>query len=262
MQSSPRHQYQFDTNQFPFWLYRLSDKEYSQLRDHSFPIRIEALFLLKLALTRSNSSEELTLPKALVILEHEFGASSIQLDRWKQTFSFPLLLSIEKPNGLFYYLLRITDYRGGIEFDLFRIIDDIKYIDKDLNFNSQPIADEFSQVEIESVICYLWGFLQGFARHLDRWLEIKPFFRHVDSNHIIYGYWDGKFVEEQIDDLDEYDGIVQELETRYGEPKRSEPEKVANIQELIQSISQGVSHNSESAQPGAGIGSALSVASK
>jgi hypothetical protein len=125
MQSSPRHQYQFDTSQFPFWLYRLSDKEYSQLRDHSFPIRIEALFLLKLALTRSNSSEELTLPKALVILEHEFGASSIQLDRWKQTFSFPLLLAIEKPNGLFYYLLRITDYRGGIEFDLFRIIDEV-----------------------------------------------------------------------------------------------------------------------------------------
>jgi uncharacterized protein len=25
MQSSPRHQYQFDTSQFPFWLYRLSD---------------------------------------------------------------------------------------------------------------------------------------------------------------------------------------------------------------------------------------------
>ncbi len=237
MQSLPPHQYKFDTNQFPCLLYRLTDKEYSQFRDYSFPIRIEALFLLKLALTRPNTSEELTLPKALVILEHKFGASSVQLDRWKQPFSFPLLLAIEKPNGLFYYLLRITDYRGGIEFDLFRIIDDIKYIDKDLSFNSQPIADEFSQVEIESVICYLWEFLSGFARHLDRW-KIKPFFRHVDSNHIIYGYWDGKFVEKEIDDLDEYNGIVRELETRYGEPKISEPEKVANIQELIQSISQ------------------------
>jgi hypothetical protein len=240
MQALPRHQNRYDTKQFSFSLYRLSDEEYSQLRDRSFPIRIESLFMLDLALNRQNTPDELNLPKALVVLEHEFGTSSSRLDRWKQAFSFPLLLAIEKPNGTFYYLLRITDRRGGIDFDLFRIIDDIQYIDKDMTFSSKPIADEFSQTEIESVICYLWGFLRGFARHLDRWIsEIKPFFRHIDSSHVIYGYWDGKFVEEEIDDPDEYDGVVRELEARYGKPKISEPEKVAKIQELIQAIAQG-----------------------
>jgi hypothetical protein len=241
MQPLPRHQHRYNPKQFPFTLYRLSDEEYSQLGDRSFPIQFDELFMFDIALDRANTSEELTLPKALVILEHKFGASSSRLDKWKQAFSFPLLLAIEKPNGTFYYLLRITDRRGSIDFDLFRIIDDLKYVGKNLTFSSQPLDDELSQTEIENVISYLWGFLEGFASHLDRWeSEIKPFFRHIDSSHVIYGYWDGKFVEEEIEDPDEYEAVVRDLKAKYGKPKLSATERVASVQELIQAISQGV----------------------
>jgi hypothetical protein len=62
-----------------------------------------------------------------------FGARSSYLDRAKQSFLFPLLLEIVKPSGTFYYSLRITDRRGSIDFDLYRIIDDIKYADNTVN---------------------------------------------------------------------------------------------------------------------------------
>jgi hypothetical protein len=239
MQSLLRHQHQFDAKQFPFSLYRLSDEEYAQLQDRSFPIRINGLFLLKLAFDRLDSPDRLTLPKALLGLEDMFGNSSSYLDRSKQAFSFPLLLAISKPSGTFYHLLRITDRRGSIDFDLYRIIDDLKYTDKDIMLSSEPIIDELSQPEIEYIIIYLWRFLEGFSHHIhQRYPEIEPFFRHIDSNHIIYGYWDGKFVEEEIEDSDEYDRVVEELEARYGRPETPDTEKVARIQTLIQMIAQ------------------------
>jgi hypothetical protein len=233
MQSLLRHQHQFDAKQFPFSLYRLSDEEYSQLLDRSFPIRINGLFLLKLVFDRLDNPDRLTLPKALLGLEDMFGASSSYLDRAKQAFSFPLLLAISKPSGTFYHLLRITDRRGSVDFDLYRIIDDIKYADKDLMLSSEPIT--------EYIIIYLWGFLEGFSHHIHQhYPEIEPFFRHIDSNHIIYGYWDGKFVEQEIEDNDEYDRIVGELEARYGRPETPDTEKVASIQALIQAIAQDI----------------------
>jgi hypothetical protein len=239
MQSLLRHQHQFDAKQFPFSLYRLSDAEYSQLLDRSFPIRINRLFLLKLVFDRLDNPDRLTLPKALLGLEDMFGASSSYLDRAKQAFSFPLLLAIVKPSGTFYHLLQITDRRGSVDFDLYRIIDDIKYADRDLMLSSEPITDELSQLEIEYIIIYLWGFLEGFSHHIhQRYPKIEPFFRQIDSNHIIYGYWDGKFVEEEIEDNDEYDRIVGELEARYGRPETPDTEKVASIQALIQTIAQ------------------------
>jgi hypothetical protein len=220
MPASTRFHQRFAAKQFPFSLWRLSDAEYDQLRSQSFQISIDGLWLLHLALDRCGPNE-LNLPKALLVLEAEFGRSSTALDDWKQTFSFPFLLAITKPSGTFYHLLKIADYRGNLEFCLYRIVDDLKYDNERLDVLHQPIADEFSGDEIKYVISYLWGFLEGYASQFCKW-EIKPFFRHVDSNHVIYGYWDGKFVDEEIDDLEEYQQMVQTLEARYGEPALSE----------------------------------------
>ncbi len=179
----------------------------------------------------------MNLAKALLVLEAEFGRSSTYLDDYKQTFSFPFLLAITKPSGTFYHLLTIADYKGGLEFWLYRIVDDLKYSDERLDRSHQPIADEFSADEIKYVISYLWGFLEGYASQLCQ-REITPFFRHVDSSHVIYGYWDGKFVEEEIDDLEEYQQMVQTLTAKYGRPEIPAAEKVNGTRALIQAIVQ------------------------
>jgi hypothetical protein len=229
-----------NAQQFPFELWRLSDAEYRQLRLQSFPLRIDGMILWRLARDQRHRPDRLNLAKVLLILEAEFGKSSTDLDDWKQTFSFPLLLAISKPQGMFYHLLRIEDYRGGLEFRFYRIVDDVKYSDESLDVYHEPLADEFSTDEIAYVISYLWGFLEGRASRFGTPdAEIKPFFRHVDASHIIYGYWDGQFVETVIEDLAEYQQQVQTLEAQYGEPALSETAKVDRIRAMIQEIVQG-----------------------
>jgi hypothetical protein len=229
--------HRFKANTFAFEIWRLTDEHYRQLRSRSFPIRFNSLFTLGLFSRSRNTADELTLAKALLLLEDDFGPSSNQFDHWKQSFSFPFLLAIEQPNGKFYHLLKIADYRGSLEFQLARVVDDICYADKDLGVYHEPIVAELSQSEIEYLISYLWGYLKGMARYLPKFMpEIKPFFRHIDSNHIIYGYWDGKFVDETIEDEKRYERKVQKLKAKYGEPAPSDAEKVQCTQKLIQSI--------------------------
>jgi len=236
MQTLTRPHHRFNANQFPFSLWRLSDEEYSQFRLRSFPIQGDSFFLIKLSLSQQNTPEELTLPKVLLVLEDEFGRSSTSIDTYKQTFLFPFLLAIEKPSGTFYHLLRIEDYRGGLEFNLFRIVDEIKYAQEKLEIVHQPIEEELSLEEIKYLICYLWGYLKGSSEAFCKSpTAITPFFRHVDSIHVIYGYWDGKFIEEVIDDTDEYQRKVRDLEARFGESSISNENKVLRIREMIES---------------------------
>lgn len=56
------------------------------------------------------------------------------------------------------------------------------------------------------------------------------------SFHVIYGYRERKFVEEVIDDAEEYETIVQTLLERYGEAEISDAEQVSRIQAIIQTI--------------------------
>lgn len=64
-QPDTRPHHRFDTQQFAFDLWRLSDEEYRQLRSRSFPIRYNGFFLLRLALDQRHSPDELTLSQSL-----------------------------------------------------------------------------------------------------------------------------------------------------------------------------------------------------
>jgi hypothetical protein len=237
MTNSPRLHHRFASKQLPFELWRLSDEEYRQLRSRSLPIKFDSFLLLHLALSQRGNPNKLTLPKALLVLEKNFGQSSNYIDTWKQSFSFPFLLTIEKSNDVFHHLLRIEDYRGGIQFELYRIVDDLKHVGKNINICHQPIEDEFSLPDIEYVFSYLWGYLEGLASHLHLLQpEIQPFFRKIDSNNVVYGYWDGQFVEKSFENRKKYERLVQELQAKYSKPKTSEADQVKNIQNIIQSI--------------------------
>jgi hypothetical protein len=235
MKNSYPPYHQFDAEKFTFKLWRLNDSEYRQLRLRSFPIQINPFLLLDMSLEkrRRDQSDTLNLPKSLLVLEENFGPSSTSIDTWKQTFSFTFLMAIEKSIGIFHYLFKIEDYRGALEFKFCRIINDLKYTDKSVEVYHSPIDDELSSDEMAYIIRYLWGYLQGYSRYLS---EITPFFRHIDSNHIIYGYWDGKFVERVIENSTKYEKIVRSLEERFKRPELSEIDNIAQIQNLIQAI--------------------------
>jgi len=105
-----------------FHLWRLTDEEYRQLRSSSLPIKDDGFSLLELMLYERYKPNRLTLPKAFLTLEHLFGKTSNFFDDWKGSFSFPLLLLVQKPLEHFFYLMKIYDHRGSLCYPLYRIL--------------------------------------------------------------------------------------------------------------------------------------------
>ena len=234
---SIRPQYQFESSQFYFSLLRLTDDEYKEFRTRSFPIRYDTMVLWSLRRRRQNGSSLLMLPKLFVLLEKEFGRSSTFYDSWKQGFSFPFLLKIQKSIGPLYYLLRIDDYRGGIEFNLYRVIDEAKFSEKDPDIYQSPIEEELSEMEISHIVSYIWGFYEGYAEsYFTLNPHITPFFRYIASENLVYGYWDDQFIEKVFEDDNDCRVLVKTLEEKYGESSKSIEDKICKTQEMILKI--------------------------
>lgn len=188
--------------------------------------------MIQLMLSERYNPDRLSLPKAFLTLEHLFGKTSDWFDKWKCSFSFPLLLVLKKSAGQFYYLLRVEDYRGSLEFRLYRFLEN--GVDGyDVNIYREPFELEFSRAEINQFICYLYGYLIGAAKVVCV-LPLRPFLKCIDSNHILYGYRDGKLFEEQIDLEEDYETAIRTFEKNYETPLIQE--RVKDLRSLLHKV--------------------------
>lgn len=233
MADTKRHHRTLYQNSTKFHFWRLTEDEFRQLCQSSVPIKTDSMFLLKMLLSERRNPNLLTLPKALLILERLFGKSSDWFDDWKGSFSFPLLLKVQKPVEAFFYLLRIEDFRGSLEFRLCRVLKDGAN-GVDTSISQPPFEPEFSNQEINQFIILLYGFLTDATYFFDK-KQFQPFCKRIDSNHILYGYQDDAFFEEQIDSLEEYQAAVQALEERYSSSVK-QAAQVQELQSLLQEI--------------------------
>lgn len=222
-------------------LWRLQDHEYNVLRAHSFPIREDLLLLYQLRMAdRQAGQEELMLAKVLVALEEAYGPCSKSIDSHKQTFAFRFLANFSKDSQTWPYLLTICDIRSSLEFRFCRVIDSAQYADIDHNVYHAPIEDEIGADGMTYWISHLWGALHvaaevgcRFKVHMGK---LQPFFRHVDSNHIIYGFIDGEFFEYEIDNHKKYTAKVAQLYRKIGKIEDSPEQKLEATRSLIKAI--------------------------
>jgi len=185
--SRPHRYFQLDTFESELW--RLEEDEFKMLHERSFAILLSHLIC-------KHKSRQLTLPKAFIALEALFGEGSKLKGNPEQAFSFPFLLSIKKSSCLFYYLFEITDLRGGLSFNLYRIADQKKHIQGDLPESQNPIENEFSSEEIQCFTKHLRSYLNRIVKMLCEIYEsFEPFVRCIDSERILYGYKEGDFFE-------------------------------------------------------------------
>ncbi len=219
-------------SEIQFHLWRLTESEYSQLRSSSLPIKEDGLSLMEFMLYERYNPNRLTLPKAFLTLEHVFGKTSDFFDDWKGSFSFPLLLLVQKPVGQFFYLMRIHDHRGSLYYLLYRLLEN-GVGDYDVNVYHEPEELEFSRGEINDFISYLYRYLVSISKKICQ-PPIQPFLKHIDSNHILYGYRNGEFFEEQIDSESEYKAAIQAFEETYGSVVIEE--QSGNLKSLLQQI--------------------------
>lgn len=215
-----------------FHLWRLAESEYRQFRVHSLPIKEDKMLMIQLMLSERDNPNRLSLPKAFLTLEHLFGKTSDCFDKWKCSFTFPLLLVLKKSVGQFYYLLRIGDYRGSLEFRLYRFLEN-EVNGYDVNIYREPFELEFSRGEIQQFICYFYGYLTGVAQSICM-LPLLPFLKCIGSNRILYGYQDGKLFEEQIDSEQDYETAIRTFDKNYETPLTEE--RVNDLRSLLHEV--------------------------
>ena len=164
-----------------YQLWRLDDIEYSRLRQHSMPIQDADGWFYRSLFNYGDAKNKFNLAKLFVVLEYKFGKSSNSIDDWKGSFSFPLLLVIEKERETFYYMMNISDHRGCVEFRLYRIVmEGIR--DKDNLENSvykKPFEAEFSREKINYFISYFYGYLEGYFPALKILTKVNPFLKKL-----------------------------------------------------------------------------------
>jgi len=193
-------------------LERLDDERYHELRRKSLCIADDYRFSIGFFQYEQLRGEALSLGQVYIALKELTGESSKLFDDWKCAFSFPFALEIERDSNTYHYLLRIVDYRGSLEFNIYRQVKPHESYDKNVIY--QSFAEEFSRDEINEFNAYIYNYIKVFFKIYLK--VVKPndreeFFKNIDSNLILYGYKDGIFFEDHYNDREEYHEALSKL---------------------------------------------------
>ncbi|BBD62960.1 hypothetical protein NIES2109_58100 (plasmid) [Nostoc sp. HK-01] len=236
-QVKERNKVKLENRGIKYQLWRLDDSEFRNLRFKSLPIRDDYMLYVHLDLLGRDDKDKLNLAQIFVTLTYLFGDSSNWIDDWKGTFSFPILLILEKLQGKFFYLLDIYDNRGTLYFIFYRILEaDVEGYDTQIL--REPFELEFSRQEINHFISYFHGYLEGCFKSIKALLPSENFFRKIGSNHIIYGYKDDDYFEEHYESQEEYQVAIENLELMGISSKT-----IQDVNSLLQMITSGTVAN-------------------
>jgi hypothetical protein len=214
-----------------YYLWRIDDAEENKLRESSIQIEDpDFQFYHSLFRFPRGTEDELNLAEFFVVLESIFGESSDWFDKWKGSFSFPLLLVVEKETGKFFYLMTISDHRGFVYFRLYKIVEDGINFDENSRIH-KPFEDEFSREEINYFFSFFYGFLIGYFGVYKQFNFPQPFLKTIDSSLIFYGYKDNDYFEVDCNTSEEYEAGIQSFEDKYGNVS-----KPKNVNALLQNI--------------------------
>ncbi|MBE9209464.1 hypothetical protein IQ244_23795 [Nostoc sp. LEGE 06077] len=211
-QIKERRKLQLQRQDIKYELWRLDDTEFRKLRRKSLPIKDDSRFYMNFYLSERNNKNKLNLAELFVSLTDLLGDSGDWIDDWKGSFSFPVLLVLEKEQGNFFYLMDIYDNRGTLYFSIYRVLEsDVEGYDHQMA--REPFELEFSRQEINYFISYFYGYLEGHFHSRKSLISSEQFFKTIGSNHIIYGYQDGKYFEECYEAQEAYQAAIEHLES-------------------------------------------------
>ncbi|NDJ21703.1 hypothetical protein GS682_08640 [Nostoc sp. B(2019)] len=233
-QIKERSKVELQSKDIKYQLWRLDDSEFGKLRKKSLPIKDDYMFYIHLYLSKKGSKDQFNLAQSLVTLTYLFGKSSDWIDDWKGSFSFPVLLVLEKAQGKFFYLVDIYDNRGSINFSLYRILE-AEVEGYDNKILREPFELEFSRQEINYFISYFYGYIEGCFQSIGFLMPSEQFFKKIDSNHILYGYKDDQYFEEEYQSQEAYQATIKNLESMGIGSMISQ-----NINDILQSITNEV----------------------
>ncbi|MBE9209755.1 hypothetical protein IQ244_25325 [Nostoc sp. LEGE 06077] len=193
-------------------LWRLDDAEFRKLRRKSLPITDDYMFYMHFYLSERENKNKLNLAQIFVSLTHLLGESSDWIDDWKGSFSFPVLLILDKLQGEFFYLIDIYDNCGKLYFSFYRILEsDVEGYNNQIQ--REPFELEFSRQEINYFFCYFYGYLEGYFHSIKLLIPSEEFFKNIGSDNILYGYKDEHYFEEHYPSQEAFKTAIEHLES-------------------------------------------------
>jgi hypothetical protein len=202
-------------------LVHLNDVEFMELRRLSLAIQEDSRFMLDFLLSWSCRNGALTVGKVYAALCHLTGPTGKSFDNYKGSFSFPFSLDVLQEGRSLPYLFEVRDFRGGLEFPIRKVVEVEDPRLREHRYHV-PFADELSNEAINCLVAYWCAYVKGY------WSRVKPFWQEpfvlaVESNHVLFGFAEGRFFEEQYESEDSFSSTCG----RYQETVRRERDALA-----------------------------------
>ncbi|WP_375515526.1 hypothetical protein [uncultured Nostoc sp.] len=190
-----RHKVELELNDIKYQLWRLDDSEYRKLRQNSLDIKDDSNFFRELYFSELSSEDKLNLAELFITLTSLFGDSSDLFDQDRGSFYFPILLVIKKEINTFFSFIRIFDSRGWIYYRISTLFENEADVDKN-RIQDEPFEQEFSRQEINNFWSYIYRYIIEYFQSIKLNISVEPFLKRIDSNFILYGYYDNQYFEE------------------------------------------------------------------
>ena len=174
----------------PVVLWRLTENGYAAWFTKTLPILEDYGYVFNLLTDLRWAGRGLDLPYAYAVLARRFGRSSLHLDEWKHSFTFPFLLVLEHQGQAVRYLMTIVQCRSGLDFRFRRELLGAEACDP--HAYHPPFPAEFSRDEMNGCVGFLLEYL-ALTFHTDPDAHAHDFHLIVPSDHIAYGCRQGVF---------------------------------------------------------------------
>lgn len=227
-QIKERIKFEFELEAIKYELWRLDDYEYRKLQKNSFFIKDEDSFFKNIYLSENKSQDNLNLAQSFITLTWLFGNSSDSFDSCKGSFSFPLLLTINKTIGNFFYLLHIFDAKGWIYYRIYKVFEDESDIPP---IQNEVFESEFTRQEINNFFDYIHRYISESFKSLNSVTAPEPFLKAIDASLIVYGYYNNQYIEEGYNSKKSYQAALKRFRLLGLWPWQSQ-----NISGLLQTI--------------------------
>lgn len=182
-QIKERIKFEFELETIKYELWRLDDYEYRKLQKNSFFIKDEDSFFNNIYLSENKNQDNLNLAQSFIALTWLFGNSSDSFDSSKGSFSFPLLMTINKTIGKFFYLLHIFDAKGWIYYRIYKVFEDESNIPRIPN---EVFESEFTRQGINYFFNYIHRYISESFKSLNSVTTPEPFLKAIEASWIVY----------------------------------------------------------------------------
>jgi len=245
-------QYSLLTSTREYNIRRMSDKEYTRLREKTLSIEPMYMFSTRMDKYLENHNCK-GIPEIYFSLSYFFGQSSEIYDSHKSSFRYLFHLEITKKDSKEIkgkYIVSIGDVKQNVYVKFYKIA--AGRSEEDYSKYHSPFSD-LKEKEMKKIWFWFIAFIKNTVDYFNnREIKIKPFCKQIDYGYVIYGYKNKEFFIEQYlegQNMDKNRELFCEQYEKYNQEIAEEIEKNDYKNESTEIISKIIEKTNSESMP-------------